>query len=85
MGKKCLDYINDLNDYIDGQIDSDLYQEIENHLKQCENCRIMIDTLKKTVSLCREGKELKELKLPPPLEKKLNDMLKKHWQEKFGK
>jgi len=80
MGKKCLDYVNDLNDYIDGQIDSDLYQEIENHLKQCENCRIMVDTLKKTVSLCRENKELK---LPSLLEKKLNDVVKKHWQKKF--
>ncbi len=82
MGKKCLDYINELNDYLDGEIDSSLCAEIEAHIGECKNCRIMVDTMKQTVKLCREGKEEK---LPVTLENKLNNMLKERWEKKFGK
>ena len=82
MAAKCPDYINDLNDYLDGTIDSDLCAEIEKHIGQCENCRIMVDTMKRTVSLCRDGKREP---LPEVLEGKLNNLLKDRWQKKFGK
>ena len=71
MGKRCLDYIKELNDYLDGEIDPSLCQEIEKHIGTCENCRIMVDSLKQTVNLCREGKEEK---LPVELENKLNSI-----------
>jgi len=82
MGGKCSDFIGGLSDYIDGEAEPELCEEIEKHLGQCENCRIMVDTLKQTVSLCREGREEK---FPPALEAKLNNLLKKRWEEKFGK
>ena len=79
---KCKDYIKDLNDYIDGELDETLCAEIERHIGECKNCRIMVDTLKQTVTLCREGKREK---LPDGLESKLNNLLRKKWEEKFGK
>ena len=82
MGKKCLDYISDLSDYLDGELDSGLCDEIDKHIGQCENCRIMVDTMKQTVSLCREGRPEK---LPATLEDKLSNLLKKRWEKKFGK
>ena len=82
MGKKCPDYIESLNDYLDGGVDSELCAEIEKHIGKCDNCRIMVDTMKQTVTLCREGKEEA---LPPALESKLTDLLRKRWQNKFGK
>ncbi|MBD3170654.1 MAG: hypothetical protein GF307_14315 [candidate division Zixibacteria bacterium] len=82
MAGKCTDYIKDLNDYIDGELDDSLCAEIEKHIGKCENCRIMVDTLRQTVSLCREGKKEK---LPATLEIKLSNLLKKKWDEKFGK
>lgn len=81
MGKSCHDYIEDLNGYIDGEIEPELCAEIEQHLGQCENCRLMVDTMRQTVQLCRDGKTVP---LPPSLEAKLNALLKKRWQEKFG-
>ncbi|MBD3232543.1 MAG: hypothetical protein GF315_02340 [candidate division Zixibacteria bacterium] len=81
MGKKCRDYISELNDFIDGELDPQLCLEIEKHIGECENCRIMVDSLQKTVKLCREGKSEK---LPAELEKKLNNILLKRWNEKFG-
>ncbi len=61
MAKNCPEYINELNDYLDGGVTPELCAEIEAHIGRCENCRIMVDTLKQTVTLCREGKEVGEL------------------------
>ncbi len=82
MGKSCRDYIGGLNDYLDGQLEPELCAEIEKHIGECENCRLMVDTLRQTVTLCREGKPEK---LPEALETKLSDLLKARWDKKFGK
>mgnify|MGYP001584257542 CR=1 FL=1 len=82
MGKSCRDYIGGLNDYLDGQLEPELCAEIEKHIGECENCRLMVDTLRQTVTLCREGKPEK---LPEALEAKLSDLLKARWDKKFGK
>ena len=82
MAKECHEYIEGLSDYIDGDIDPELCAEIEKHLGECENCRVMVDTLRQTVKLCREGRQEK---LPRELEGKLNNLLRRRWEEKFGK
>ncbi|HUV29784.1 MAG TPA: zf-HC2 domain-containing protein [Acidobacteriota bacterium] len=82
MARHCEEYIEDLSDYIDGEIDPELCAEIRKHLSQCTNCRIMVDTMKMTVSLCRDGKPEP---LPPSLESKLNALLKQRWEKKFGR
>ena len=79
--KDCSKYIQNIVDFIDGEIDQSLCAELEKHLKDCRNCRIMVDTLKQTIVLCREGKKES---LPPELESKLNDLLRKRWKKKFG-
>lgn len=82
MGRKCLDYIRELSDYLDGELDPALCAEIEKHIGECNNCRIMVDSLRQTVTLCREGKEER---LPEELEGRLNGLLKARWEKKFGK
>ena len=82
MAKKCADYIGELNDYLDGDVSPELCEEIEKHIGECHNCRIMIDTMRQTVSLCREGKRER---LPESLESKLGDLLREKWRKKFGK
>lgn len=42
-----------LSDYVDGELSEELCQEIEKHTSGCDNCRIVIDTLRKTISLYR--------------------------------
>ncbi len=78
---KCSQYIQNIADYIDGEIDQALCAQLEEHLKSCRNCRIMVDTLRQTVVLCRGGKKEP---LPPQIEKKLNQSLKIKWDKKFG-
>ena len=82
MAKKCQEFIGDLNQFLDGGLDSDLCIEIEKHVGQCENCRIVVDSLRQTVMLCREGKPEP---LPPELEAKLSGLLRDRWTKKFGK
>ncbi|MER2600282.1 MAG: zf-HC2 domain-containing protein [Caldilineales bacterium] len=47
----CRDLLQDLNDYIDGELDETLCSELERHMRECENCRVVVDTLRKTVLL----------------------------------
>ncbi len=81
MSKNCKDYIGELNDFLDGDLDEDLCEEIKRHIGECKNCRIMVDSLKMTVKLCREGKPED---LPTALNEKLNNLLKAKWDKKFG-
>ena len=51
-----------LSDYIDGELSEELCQAIEKHTAGCENCRIVVDTLRKTISLYRAtGEEPAEI------------------------
>lgn len=81
--KKCADYLDDLNAYLDGELDAGLCAEIEEHIGQCRNCRLMVDTMRMTVKLCRESGECSEL--PPELSKRLSNLLRSRWEAKFGK
>jgi anti-sigma factor RsiW len=49
--KKCKSLLGSLSDYVDGTAQDELCRELERHLAECEDCRIVVDTLKKTVYL----------------------------------
>ena len=76
----CKKHIQNIADYIDGEIDQALCEQLEKHLKECNNCRIMVDTMRQTVVLCREGKREA---LPPEIESRLLQALKQKWAAKF--
>jgi predicted anti-sigma-YlaC factor YlaD len=48
---QCKQLLGSLSEYIDGELQAELCTQIEEHLKSCENCRIVINTLRKTVEL----------------------------------
>jgi anti-sigma factor (TIGR02949 family) len=47
----CKDLLGNLSNYIDGDLSDDLCQEIQRHMAGCQNCRVVFDTLTKTVYL----------------------------------
>lgn len=49
--KNCKSLLASLSDYVDGTAQEELCRELERHLANCDNCRIVVDTLKKTVYL----------------------------------
>lgn len=48
---KCQELLGSLSDYVDGTLGEQLCQEIERHMSECPNCRIVVDTLRKTIHL----------------------------------
>ena len=58
----CKELLGSISDYVEGELSDDLCQEIEKHTAGCDNCRIVIDTLRKTISLYRaSGEESAEI------------------------
>ncbi len=53
----CQAVLSHLNDYIDGELSPELCQELEAHLAVCHNCRVVFDTLNKTLYLVHQLRE----------------------------
>jgi anti-sigma factor (TIGR02949 family) len=49
--KDCKQLLGTLSEYIDGELSEELCHVLETHMEDCENCRIVVDTLRKTVNL----------------------------------
>lgn len=49
----CYSLLDTLSEFIDGELKEELCTELERHLSECEDCRVVVDTLKKTVYLYR--------------------------------
>ncbi len=47
----CASLLGSLSEYIDGELNPELCQEIEKHLAGCENCRVVLNTTKRTIDL----------------------------------
>lgn len=53
----CPDLLPELADFIDGTAGVEVCAEIEKHMQECPDCRIIIDTLKKTIYLYRRRED----------------------------
>ncbi len=51
--KPCRHLLASLSDFVDGELEAELCEEIERHMEGCENCQIVVDTLRKTIYLYR--------------------------------
>jgi anti-sigma factor (TIGR02949 family) len=47
----CEGLLGSLSDYIDGELGAELCRQIEKHIAECEDCRIVVDTTRKTIDL----------------------------------
>ena len=48
---ECKEILASLSEYIDGGLQAELCAQIDAHLKTCENCRVVVNTLRKTIEL----------------------------------
>jgi RNA polymerase sigma-70 factor (ECF subfamily) len=74
MHEDCKEYFEKISEYLDGELDGTLCEKIEHHLQDCPECRECIDSLKKTIRLCRD---LPRKKIPRDAQIRLRDALKK--------
>jgi anti-sigma factor RsiW len=47
----CLSVIRELSNYLDGELDAAARKELEQHLGRCEDCRLVVDTTRKTIQI----------------------------------
>ena len=62
-----------LNKKLGDDIDNDTIQELADHIKKCEDCKMDIDTIQQTIKLVRTGDF--EVLLPPSVSKRLFKVL----------
>jgi len=60
---QCQHLLGNLSEYIDGELQAELCAELEQHIEGCDNCRIVVNTLRKTVELYRDTDEPVDLPL----------------------
>lgn len=47
----CKKLLNELCDFLDGGLDPETVEEIKYHLEQCKDCRVLVDTTRKTIEI----------------------------------
>lgn len=48
---QCQALLSSISEYVDGTLSDELCEELQQHLATCENCHVVVDTLRKTISL----------------------------------
>jgi anti-sigma factor RsiW len=70
----CEGVIHELSNFIDGELDAAMRLELERHLNDCEDCRLVIVQTKKTIEIfC--GCEAVEL--PPDVRTQLHEAIRR--------
>jgi len=53
----CRNLLGSLSEFVDGTLEDELCAEIQRHMDGCDNCRIVVDSLRKTIYLYQVTKE----------------------------
>lgn len=72
----CRDVIRGLCEYLDGELDPTLAQSLLRHLERCHDCRLVVDTTRRTIQIYCDAE-------PLPLLKGIQDRLDRALAEKY--
>ena len=75
----CDDVIQELSNFLDGDLTPALVEELESHLDECHECKLVVNQTKKTIELFCDS-ELVEL--PKEVRNRLHTALQKRLGEK---
>ncbi len=67
----CREMFKKLSEYIDGELDQSICDAIEEHANNCVACFSCLETLKRTVAIC---KNLKDQPVPVEFSRKLREI-----------
>ncbi len=67
--ESCSQLLSTLGDYVDGTLSAELCNDLERHRKDCQRCRVVVNTLKKTIELYQETDE--DTSLPEDVRERL--------------
>ena len=77
----CEELLKALNEYVDGAQLTEICEEFSQHLAGCNPCQVVVDNIRQTISLYRDGHPYE---MPKNFEQRLQQSLKSKWEEKFG-
>ena len=75
----CKGVIREISNYIDGELDLPVRQELERHLEHCEDCKMVVDQTRLTVDVFCDSKPVE---LPADVKFRLHDALRRKLHEK---
>jgi hypothetical protein len=70
--RHCLELFEKLSEYLDDELDEVTCQDIEKHVKECVPCFVCLQTLKRTIDLC---KQTEARSVPEGFSKKLKEVI----------
>ena len=50
----CTEFLAQMTDYFDGEVQPELLAEIKQHLGECHHCEILVDTTRQTIRVYRD-------------------------------
>ncbi|NGO40535.1 zf-HC2 domain-containing protein [Limisphaera ngatamarikiensis] len=75
---KCEDLLRILNEYVDGTVDPAICKEFEQHLAGCNPCQVVVDNIRKTITLYKNGEPYE---LPVEFRQRLHAVLRERWKQ----
>ena len=51
----CKEFLQELNDFLDGSMDAKLMAELKEYLTWCHHCHVVCDTTKKTIEIYKNN------------------------------
>jgi hypothetical protein len=80
-GSMCSEFLSQLNDYIDGTANPSICRDLEKHLSGCNPCKVVVDNIRKTITLYRNGEPCD---LPVRFRTRLHALVRKQWKKERG-
>ena len=77
----CEELLAMLNDYVDGDIDPGVCDDLKRHLDGCNPCQVVVDNIRQTITLYKAGEVYP---MPDEFRACLHQTLKQKWREKFS-
>ncbi len=75
---KCEELLKAMNEYVDGHLDPAICEQFEQHLAGCNPCQIVVDNIRKTITLYKQGQPYE---LPIQFRERLHAALRERWKE----
>ena len=47
----CKDFLKELSEYLDENLDAEIRAKLEEHIAECPNCWVIADTTRKTIQI----------------------------------
>jgi anti-sigma factor RsiW len=79
---RCQDLLRLFADYLDGDLPDAVCAELESHLRKCQTCDCVVESLKKTIAMYRK---MPEVPLPATIDQQLKQFLRRRFALKAAR